>query len=254
MKITLLSESAWTSAIHDTSDFQREFPAYQPFLVNLLNAIAGEPKPTMLSVDKFLDGVRDLPPAPRNLAHLMPLLDRGDVEVTQVADIIQFDPALTAQVMRLCNSGYSGSASPATDICEATTRVGFEEIFQIVSALSAAALMRSCSKDRAQRANELWRHSVTAALVGKLIALDRNQKTALVFTACILHDIGKIALARGLEAQYDDILAAAERSQTPVFVAEHKALGFDHAEVGGGRHAGALGISGADGGRSAVPP
>jgi putative nucleotidyltransferase with HDIG domain len=187
----------------------------------------------MLSVDQFLDGVRDLPPAPRNLSHLLPLLDQADVEVTQVADIIQFDPALTAQVMRLCNSGYSGSASPATDICEATTRIGFEEIFQIVSALSTAALMRSWSKDRAQRADELWKHSVAAALIGKLIALEHGQKTALVFTACILHDIGKVALARGLEARYDDILTQAESGQTPVFIAERKALGFDHAEVGG---------------------
>ena len=48
-----------------------------------------------------------------------------------------------------------------------------------------------------------------------------------------MHDIGKIALSSALELQYDQVLADANRCQSPMLVVEQSLLGFDHAEVGG---------------------
>jgi putative nucleotidyltransferase with HDIG domain len=186
----------------------------------------------MLTLDSFIESIDYLPPMPRNVTSLINLLNRTDIDVDQIVELVQYDPALTAQVIRHCNSAFFGGA-PASDLHEATVRVGYYEILQLVVALSTATLMRPQQKGYGIEAGELWKHSVTAALVGKLMAMDRGADVSLVFTACMLHDLGKVALSRSLEGKYDEVIAETKRSQSPMLVVEQKLLGFDHAEVGG---------------------
>jgi putative nucleotidyltransferase with HDIG domain len=187
----------------------------------------------MLSIDEIIRDIDSLPPFPRNLTALTELLDETDVDVDQVVALIQYDPALTALVMRLCNSAYFGATSPVSDLREATTRLGFNQIFQVVASLSTAGLLRPQQKGYGIEAGALWRHSVTAAVIGKCIALEQDDNPSLVFTACLLHDIGKIVLSGKLEALYDKVLAETKLCQSPMLVVEQNLLGFDHAEVGG---------------------
>jgi putative nucleotidyltransferase with HDIG domain len=187
----------------------------------------------VLTIDALIGTIDSLPPFPRNLVALTELLNQPDVDVDQVVALIQYDPALTALVMRLCNSAYFGAASPASDLREATTRLGFNQIFQLVVSLGTATLLRPPQKGYGIEAGELWRHSVTAAIIGKCIAVERNDNPSLVFTACLLHDIGKLVLSRSLESQYEQVLAETKRGQSPMLVVEQSLLGFDHAEVGG---------------------
>jgi len=100
-------------------------------------------------------------------------------------------------------------------------------------ALSTAGLMRPQQKGYGIEVGELWKHCISAALVGKFVAADRGADASLVFTACMLHDLGKVALSRSLEAKYDEVIAETKRSQCPMLVVERNLLGFDHAEVGG---------------------
>ena len=187
----------------------------------------------MLTIDALIRDIDSLPPFPRNLVALTELLDEPNVDIDQVVALIQYDPALTALIMRLCNSAHFGAASPASDLHEATTRLGFNEIFQLVVSLGTAAVLRPPQKGYGIETGELWRHSVPAALIGKGIAKERNDNPSLDFTACLLHDIGKIVLSRSLEAQYEEVLAETRRCESPMVVVEQTLLGFDHAEVGG---------------------
>jgi HD-like signal output (HDOD) protein len=187
----------------------------------------------MLTIDALIGSIKDLPPAPRNLVRLLDLLNQTDVDIDQVVGLIEFDAALTAQVIRQCNSAYLGSATPASDLREATARLGLNQIFQIVVALSSAAAMRPAQKGYGIEPGELWKHSVTAALAGKLLALEKDDNASLVFTACLLHDVGKIALSHKLEGRYHEVLAETQRSQRPMLHIERDLLGFDHAAVGG---------------------
>jgi len=123
---------------------------------------------------------------------------------------------------------------PRIRLARSHDTLGFNEIFQLVVSLGTAALLRPPQKGYGIEAGELWRHSVTAAIIGKSIAQERNDNPSLVFTACLLHDIGKIVLSRSLESQYEQVLAETKRCQSPMVVVEQSLLGFDHAEVGAG--------------------
>ena len=170
----------------------------------------------MLTLDSFIESVDYLPPMPRNVTALINLLNQTDIDVDQVVELVQYDPAMTAQVIRLCNSAFFGGA-PASDLHEATIRVGFAEIYQLVIALSTATLMRPQQKGYGIEAGELWKHCVTAALVGKFVAADRGADASQAFTACMLHDIGKVALSRSLEGKYDEVVTETKRSQCPSY-------------------------------------
>ena len=61
----------------------------------------------------------------------------------------------------------------------------------------------------------------------------QGEDDSIVFTAGLLHDIGKIILSEALKKNYDDLLAEAKNTDTPLLDIERKILGVDHAQVGG---------------------
>jgi putative nucleotidyltransferase with HDIG domain len=83
--------------------------------------------------------------------------------------------------------------------------------------------------------NELWRHSVAAAL-----ASEHLQKFTSVpippsaFSAALMHDIGKLVLGRhlGHETLRTSILELMEKKNYTYLDAEREILKTDHAEVG----------------------
>jgi putative nucleotidyltransferase with HDIG domain len=187
----------------------------------------------MQILDSIFEDMDRLPPLPRNLAALSKLLGREDVSLDQVVELVQYDPVLTAQILRICNSAYFARGAPVSDLYEGALLVGFDEIFQLVTALSTSAFMQMRPERRGGDAMDLWEHSIAAALAGKFIALDLQDNPPVVFAACILHDVGKMALCWKLEGKYEEILAEARQGRTPLRVIEQDRLGFDHAEIGG---------------------
>ncbi|MDX1950914.1 MAG: HDOD domain-containing protein [Verrucomicrobiota bacterium] len=187
----------------------------------------------MKELDDYINKVQHLPPAPKVLPELMSLLGKEDVDSSRVVDLITYDPSLTASVIQLCNSAYFGAATPATDLQEAITRLGFQQIFRMVAAVTASRLMKPKTKGYGIHEGELWKHSVTAAVAAQLMARELGDDENEVFTAALLHDIGKIILAQGLENIYTALIEEIEKNQQALIEAEKKLLGVQHAEIGG---------------------
>ena len=79
-----------------------------------------------LVLDRFIDAVPSLPPAPQILPELIALLSQDDVDSARLVDLITFDQALTASVLRLCNSAKLAGAARVHDLPNAITRVGLQ--------------------------------------------------------------------------------------------------------------------------------
>lgn len=186
----------------------------------------------MPSIDECLDSIEYLSPVSSDLAVLTSLLSNTEVGVERIVEIVQYDPALTAEVLRLCNSAYFGLIEPASDLSEAILRLGYNEVFQLVTILSVAPVLCGVHRGNGLCARDLWSHSVIAALAGRELADARQYNIPLVFTACILHDLGKIVFTAGLATEFDSIVALSRSNQIPLLAAERTVLGFDHTEVG----------------------
>jgi putative nucleotidyltransferase with HDIG domain len=187
----------------------------------------------MQTIDDYISHVGYLPPAPRVVPDLMKLLGETDIDSSRVVKLISLDPSLTVNVLRICNSAYFAAATPTTDLQEAVTRLGFQQVSQLVTAAAAAKLLAAPANGYGLDPGELWRHSVAAAVAAQFIARELGDDDGLVFTAALLHDIGKILLAQAREGSYDKIFREAELNQIPILECETKLLGVNHAEVGG---------------------
>lgn len=187
----------------------------------------------MRHVDDYLNGIKTLPPAPRVLPELLNLLREENVDSERVVSVIACDPGLTAKVLQLCNSAAYGLATPAEDLQEAVTRLGFNQVFQMVAALVGSATLAPPQPGYGIDRGELWKHSIAAAVAAECVARERGDASSIVYTATLLHDIGKIVLSDALVQEYGRLLADTEQNQQPLVEAERKILGTDHAEVGG---------------------
>ncbi len=187
----------------------------------------------MQELDDYINKVKSLPPAPRILPELLSLLRKDDIDADRVVKLIAFDPGITAAVLRLCNSAYFAGASPASDLQEAVTRLGFRQVYQLVAAVSGSRMLGPSQKGYGIDAGELWEHSVVSAVAAQLIARNCGEDESLAFTATLLHDIGKIVLAEALEHIYTDLVENSQSQQTPLIETEKRLLGVQHAEIGG---------------------
>jgi len=187
----------------------------------------------MQELDDYINKVKTLPPAPRILPELLALLNKDDVDTEHVVKLISFDPAITASVLRLCNSAFFAGAMPADNLNEAVTRLGFRQVYQLVAAVSGARMLGPAQKGYGIDGGELWRHSVTAAVAAELLAKNGGDDASLAFTSTLLHDLGKIVLAEALEHIYAKLVEDSQSQQTALIESEKRLLGVQHAEIGG---------------------
>lgn len=187
----------------------------------------------MQILDDYIKKAKSLPPAPRILPELLSLLRQENVDSGRVVQLISFDPAITATVLRLCNSALFAGAVPASDLSDAVSRLGFRQIYTLVAAVSGVRALAPPQKGYGFDPGELWKHSVTAAVAAQLIARAQGVDESTVFTAALLHDVGKIVLADALEDKYAQLLADNETTQSSLLETEKRILGVQHAEVGG---------------------
>jgi putative nucleotidyltransferase with HDIG domain len=187
----------------------------------------------MQELDDYINRVQHLPPAPKILPQLLALLSREDIEASQVVDLMMYDPSLTASALHLCNNAFFGGSTPVTGLGEAVGRLGFNRIYQLVAAVSGSRALSPPQKGYGINEGELWKHSVTTAVAGQLMAKELGDDENLVFTCGLLHDIGKVVLAQALEHIYAKMVEDVEKNQSALVDSEKRLLGVNHAEIGG---------------------
>ncbi len=183
-------------------------------------------------LDQYIDGVKDLPPSPSVMIELIKLLEKPDRDLDQLVDLMSNDLSLTAEVLRRCNSAFFGVDRPASDIFEATFRMGFYEVYRVATALFAAQAMGCAGVSDGLQIETVWEHSALAAVSAAVLAREIEESEGLAFTAGLLHDIGKVVLACAEGKRYAQLVDHSH-VQAPLSPSERKLFGFDHCEIGG---------------------
>ncbi len=87
--------------------------------------------------------------------------------------------------------------------------------------------------DKGVNVDELWRHSVAAAVSASVVAEISGREKPVAFTAGLLHDIGKLVLASAERESYARLIQRAKAEGALLSELERSALIMDHAELGG---------------------
>lgn len=177
--------------------------------------------------------ISSFPTLPVMTHRLLQALNDPENAAAEIARIIQIDPALTANVLKAANSSYLGFRRPANSLSEATFRLGTNWIFQIaVSSLIYSNLNRPAA-GYDMSGEELWRHSLATALMAEsLSTLLKIRDSGLIYTAALLHDMGKIVMGEFVADCFKDIQRIISEKNISFELAEEEILGVSHTEIG----------------------
>lgn len=166
-------------------------------------------------------------PTPRERALL--LLMNPDADIAGFIAVVESDPSLTTAVLRAANSAVSWPVRPIRTAGEAVVRLGTTPVKHLLT----ATLVRS-QFARVEPAgidpDELWMHLLGCALLCEEQAEHPDQRP-VAFTAGLLHDLGRLAMAAQAPSRYREIVLEAQ-SGADVCVQERHFFGIDHAEFG----------------------
>jgi putative nucleotidyltransferase with HDIG domain len=180
--------------------------------------------------------LKNLPPVSQAALKLLSLLDRSSVDNDNIVQVLKYDNVLTAKLLRACNAPSFGLGEPVASVDQAVLILGHQQILHIVMMLSFKGAMVDSSLTDSLETDQLWEHSVLSAVAAETVLdqlPDLDAKANVAFTASLLHDIGKLVMARTLSAEeIAEIRDRAERKQISGTDAEREVLGLDHSEVG----------------------
>jgi len=188
---------------------------------------------TLSQMDAWIDRVKQLPTAPALVGDLLALFRDPDRDVDRVVEVISHCPSLTAEILRRCNSASFSLGEPVQDMFTAISRIGFYEVYCMVTTLMAAQTLDMAGAERGVDLDHLWQHSVLTAVAAEELARHIEGAEALGFTVGLLHDVGKLILAVVEQEQYAALTAAAERDRQDLVDVELARYGVDHAALGG---------------------
>ncbi len=176
----------------------------------------------------------ELSSLPSTTMQLMKLLDDETVEASLVLEVIEKDPSLTANLLKLANSAFYGLRRQVGSAREALVLLGNQTIVNLAFATSMGDVLRGPLSAYRLGRNDLWHHALGTALASAHLASQSGcQKTREhAFTAGLVHDIGKLLLNRPLKSKLDQL--PPECSFECLLDAETNILGFNHAEAGAG--------------------
>jgi len=188
----------------------------------------------MISMDAILEKIDYLPVFNKTAHRAMQLLLDNESENRDIADVIKYDSSLTANILRLSNSAYFAHTIEIKDLTAAINYLGRDKMFQMLALSTASKYFKNHAKGYELVQGELWRHSISTALIAEhLYFLEPSVNKATLFTAGILHDVGKTVLSTWVNDLWNDIIYLISTQRYDFIEAEKKILGFTHAVVGG---------------------
>ena len=188
----------------------------------------------MISMKDILKQIEFLPVFNQTAQKALQLLLQYDANNKDIAEVIKYDPGLTANVLKLANSAYFAHAKEINDLTGAINYLGRDKMFQILTLSTASKYFQKPAKGYEQIQGELWKHSISTGVIAEHLSfLEPTINKSSLFTSGILHDIGKVVLSIWVNDLWNDIIYLVDKQGLEFAEAEKRVLGYTHALVGG---------------------
>ena len=185
-----------------------------------------------MQANKIASAIKSFPGMPGTAVKLLGLIDDSAMRVSQIEKILRHDPGLTANVLRMANSAYFGIPSKVGSIRQAVILLGLKRLIQMVIAACVSAIMDKSVPGYDLPPGELWRHSIAASVAAEgLVKVLKVDAAEEIFTAALLHDVGKLVLGDFVKDEFKQIETAVSQGLS-FEMAEKIVLGTTHADVG----------------------
>lgn len=199
-------------------------------------------------VEQILEQVETLPTLSPIATRLLNISADDRADLKEIIRLIESDPALSVRILGLCKRADKGLGDRVKTVQHAVVMLGLEAVRSAVLAVSVYEVMntRASEVDKTVAGSVaaglgvfdrvgFWKHALAVACASELIARAHPKygcRGEEVFSAGLLHDLGKLSLELVLPQSYARVLSLAERKRSDAAGIERAVLGIDHFTAG----------------------
>ena len=188
----------------------------------------------MDDLSTILKKVKQLDPIPVVIHKVLALADDPDSSLKDLVEVVERDPAITANLLKTVNSAQIGLPVKVDSVQQAVSMLGLQQVVEMVLSQNLGANLNRSQKGYGLAQGDLWRQSLSVAVVARDLARQRDlMSLPAIYTAALLKDIGKVVLHEYVADQIDAIQKGVAEKGLSFVEAEKAVLGMDHSALGG---------------------
>jgi HD-like signal output (HDOD) protein len=172
-----------------------------------------------------------LPTLPAVALQVLQACRRTEVDLSVIASVVARDPAISARLLRRANSASLATRRSVASLTHAVALLGTSATLAITLSFSLVGGRRRQPSATFDHPG-FWRRALFSGLAGRALGPVVKQDLDEVFVACLLQDLGMLALNEVFPDDHGAVCQAAAGDHTELAAAEAAALGVDHAQVG----------------------
>ena len=187
----------------------------------------------MGKIDKIIEEINELRPVSEISNRVTEITSNPHSSLAELVDVIKYDQAITANLLRICNSAYFGLKKKIASIKQAVAYLGLNKVASLIVLGNSSDNFKKAQIGYDLNEDELWRYSVSSALIVEDLAEKRRlNNISFIFTSALLKDIGKVILSTYVKDSFEDINKAVQNRGLTFIDAEKEVIGINHAELG----------------------
>ncbi|MCB2146758.1 MAG: HDOD domain-containing protein [Deltaproteobacteria bacterium] len=188
----------------------------------------------MDSLTHILKKVNRLEPIPMVIHKVLDLADDPESSLKDLMEVVERDPAITANLLRTVNSAHMGLPVKVDSVRQAVSMLGLQQVVEMVLSQNLSGNLKRSQKGYGLAKGDLWRQSLAVAMVARTLARQRDlMSLPAIYTAALLKDIGKVILHEFVADQLSAIQKLVAEKDMSFVEAEKEVLGMDHTTLGG---------------------
>ena len=184
-------------------------------------------------LEKFIEKDIALPEIPSIVYELNEVIANPLSSADQMAQVINKSPSLTALLLKIVNSSFYGLPSRVDRVSLAVTLIGTRELSALALGISILSMFKKIPSSLLNM-HSFLQHSLACGIVSRLLAAQKNMRqTEQMFTAGLLHDLGRLILFIYFPEETLSVLRDALENSTCLLRRwRKKRLGCHHGHIG----------------------
>jgi HD-like signal output (HDOD) protein len=133
---------------------------------------------------------------PEAVTKIKQLIDDDATSMDDIAEVINYDPAIMSQVLKISNSALYKFPSTISTVSKAIQVIGTRSVYDLVLAYGVAYAFKDLDKEVIDL-DKFWELGVNCALLAKFFAEDIGiREPEKLFVCGLLHNLGELVLVQ----------------------------------------------------------
>ena len=171
-----------------------------------------------------------LPPFPQVAIRVLQLTNNENVPLHQLSELISSDAAFASEVLTIANSAFYAPRFPACTILQAIAVLGANHLQGMCLTVAVRSYLGKSLNHPLIR--NVWRHNLACAMIAEQLAAAGFMDKDTAYTAGVMHDIGRLALAVIRPDEYAALLSRHHGPAASILPLETELFGCDHCQAG----------------------